>query len=379
MHRTQEPQLRLFVFHHAGGSHLAYRDWPARFPAGWQVHLPDAPGRGPRDERPALRDTDALVDHHLHTLGDTLTGSFAFFGHSLGAVVAYELTRRLVDEGRTPPRWLGISARAPLPALPRPNPRPRRTANPPNATGTTGTAHPPYTPDAADAADAADGPDAADAADGPDAASTTAATDTAVTINATGATYEAGTTYAMGATCAAGTAFRAGSEQMRDTQGAASTGAVQGSEGMDGVAGVRAAVGPAGGGRHLLSDGELRRELAAMGGTPPAVLDHPQLWELFAPVIRADLRINETWRPRPAAAPLPVPLSVFGGRHDQVAPPHLLGGWAQTCEPFLGIRLFEGGHFYFQDRLSEVTRHIQEDVRRALLHSHTPSPCAVTS
>ncbi|MFD7796373.1 thioesterase II family protein [Streptomyces sp. NPDC059759] len=356
MHRTQEPQLRLFVFHHAGGSHLAYRDWPARFPAGWQVHLPDAPGRGPRDERPALRDTDALVDHYLHTLGDTLTGPFAFFGHSLGAVVAYELTRRLVDEGRTPPRWLGISARDPLPALPRQNPRPRRTANPPNATGTTGTAHPPYTPDAADAPDAADGPDAA---------STTAATDAAVTINATGATH------------GAGTAFGAGSEQMRDTQGAASTGAVQGAEGMDGVAGVRAAVGPARGGRHLLSDGELRRELAAMGGTPPAVLDHPQLWELFAPVIRADLRINETWRPRPAAAPLPVPLSVFGGRHDQVAPPHLLGGWAQTCEPFLGIRLFEGGHFYFQDRLSEVTRHIQEDVRRALLHF--PSPCAVTS
>ncbi|MFI5998267.1 thioesterase II family protein [Streptomyces sp. NPDC051362] len=374
MHRTQEPRLRLFVFHHAGGSHLAYRDWPARFPAGWQVHLPDAPGRGPRDERPALHDADALVDHYLHTLGDTLTGPFAFFGHSLGAVVAYELTRRLVDEGHTPPRWLGLSARDPLPALPHPNPRPHRTANPPNATatgtGTTGAAHPPYTPDAA---------------------STSAAAGTAVTINAAGTAFGAGTTYAMGATYVAGTtyatgatgtAFGAGAEPMRDPQGAASAGTVQGSEGavgMDGVAGVRDAVGPAGGGRHLLSDGELRRELAAMGGTPPAVLDHPQLWELFAPVIRADLRINETWRPRPAAAPLPVPLSVFGGRHDQVAPPHLLGGWAQTCEPFLGIRLFEGGHFYFQDRLPEVTRHIQEDVRRALLHSHTPSPCAVTS
>ncbi|MCX5134070.1 alpha/beta fold hydrolase [Streptomyces sp. NBC_00340] len=371
MHRTQEPRLRLFVFHHAGGSHLAYRDWPARFPAGWQVHLPDAPGRGPRDERPALHDTDALVDHYLHTLGDTLTGPFAFFGHSLGAVVAYELTRRLVDEGHTPPRWLGLSARDPLPALPHPNPRPHRTANPPNTTatgtgtgtgtGTTGTAHPPYTPDAA---------------------STTAAAGTAVTINAAGATYGAGTTYAMGATGATGTAFGAGAEPMRDPQGAASTGTVQGSEGavgMDGVAGVRDTVGPAGGGRHLLSDAELRRELTAMGGTPPAVLDHPQLWELFAPVIRADLRINETWRPRPAAVPLPVPLSVFGGRHDQVAPPHLLGGWAQTCEPFLGIRLFEGGHFYFQDRLPEVTQHIQEDVRRALLHSPTPSACAVTS
>ncbi|MGW7609142.1 thioesterase II family protein [Streptomyces sp. NPDC054766] len=246
MQKAEEPNLRLFVFHHSGGSHLVYRDWPACFP-GWDVQIPDAPGRGPRDRRPALTHAGALFDHFLHELDSLLTGPYAFFGHSMGGMVAYELTRRLLDMGRTPPVWLGVSAR--------------------------GTLHPDGDP-------------------------------------------------------------------------------------------VR---------RHLLSDTQLRRELAAMDGTPSSVLDHDELWDLFAPTIRADLRMSETWRTEPLTAPLPVPLSVFGGTRDHVAPPHRLDGWADASEHFLGRHLFDGGHFYFQDRLPEVAGRIQDDVRRALLPARPPS------
>ncbi|MGN5376771.1 thioesterase II family protein [Streptomyces lasalocidi] len=126
--------------------------------------------------------------------------------------------------------------------------------------------------------------------------------------------------------------------------------------------------------RHLLSDAELRRELAAMGGTPSTLLDDEELWDMFAPVIRADLRMSETWRTKPLTAPLPVPLSVFGGTRDQVAPPHRLDGWEAASEHFLGWHLFDGDHFYFRDRLQEVTGRIQDDVRRALLLAREPSP-----
>lgn len=246
MRKAEEPQVRLFVFHHSGGSHLMYRDWPSGFPADWDVQVPDAPGRGPRDERPALGDTGALLDYFLHELDSRLTGRFALFGHSMGGLVAYELTRRLIDLGR-PPVWLGVSAR--------------------------GTLHPDGDPTR----------------------------------------------------------------------------------------------------RHLLSDAELRRELAAMGGTPSTVLDHQELWDLFAPTIRADLRISETWRTEPLTAPLPVPLSVFGGTGDRVAPRHRLEGWEAASEHFLGLHQFDGGHFYFQDRLPEVAGRIRDDVHRALLLAGAPA------
>lgn len=128
--------------------------------------------------------------------------------------------------------------------------------------------------------------------------------------------------------------------------------------------------------RHLLSDAELRRELAAMGGTAPSVLDHQELWDLFAPTIRADLRISETWRTEPLTSPLPVPLSVFGGTQDHIAPPHRLDGWATASTRFMGLHLFEGGHFYFQDRLPEVSERIRNDVRLALLLARAPSGVA---
>ncbi|SEC32042.1 thioesterase II family protein [Streptomyces sp. TLI_105] len=108
--------MRLFVFHHAGGSHLMYRDLAAHFPGDWEVHTPDAPGRL-MDGRVPLERMDTLVDHFLTELGTGLSGRFALFGHSMGAALGYALTRRLLDEGRTPPVWLGVSARiAPLPA-----------------------------------------------------------------------------------------------------------------------------------------------------------------------------------------------------------------------------------------------------------------------
>ncbi|MEV3994007.1 alpha/beta fold hydrolase [Streptomyces sp. NPDC049837] len=233
-------ELRLFVFHHAGGSHLPYRDWRGRFPAGWDVRTVDAPGRGLKGNRPPIGDAEGLVEHFLGELGGELGGRYALFGHSMGGLVAYELTRRLLAEGRTPPVWLGLSARG--------TPRP-------------------------------------------------------------------------------------GGEGTR---------------------------------RHLLPDDLLRRELAAMGGTPAAVLEEPELWEIFAPAIRGDLRLVETWRPAPDPAPLPVPLSVFGGTRDAVAPPERLEGWAERAEHFLGLHLFEGGHFYFLPDPAELTGRITEDVRRAL-------------
>ncbi|MFE7853227.1 thioesterase II family protein [Streptomyces sp. NPDC057403] len=112
--------LRLFVFPHAGGWSLMFHDWPERFPSDWRVRALDAPGHGTLLGSAPLTGADALVAHFLDRLMPEITDErtpYAFFGHSMGSLVAYELTRRILAEGLTPPVWLGISAFA----LARPN------------------------------------------------------------------------------------------------------------------------------------------------------------------------------------------------------------------------------------------------------------------
>ncbi|MEU5979085.1 hypothetical protein [Streptomyces sp. NPDC047315] len=38
-------ELRMFAFHHVGGSHLTYREWPDPSPADRRARVADAPGR----------------------------------------------------------------------------------------------------------------------------------------------------------------------------------------------------------------------------------------------------------------------------------------------------------------------------------------------
>ncbi|MFP2924076.1 thioesterase II family protein [Pyxidicoccus sp. 3LG] len=106
--------MRLFCFPHSGGSVGEYVRWADVLPnvEVWGVQLP---GRGARAEEAPLTRLRELVD----TLVDAVDfgTSFAFFGHSLGALVAFETARRLRSLGRPTPRWLFLSA-APAPQLP---------------------------------------------------------------------------------------------------------------------------------------------------------------------------------------------------------------------------------------------------------------------
>ncbi|MFD9793779.1 thioesterase domain-containing protein [Streptomyces sp. NPDC059070] len=104
------PAVRLFLFHHAGGSHLLYRGWAQHFPPDWELCLLEAPGRGHLQALPLIDDCDRLADCFHTALAPLLDRPFGFFGHSMGALIAYQLTRRLLHHGHPSPTWLGVSA-----------------------------------------------------------------------------------------------------------------------------------------------------------------------------------------------------------------------------------------------------------------------------
>jgi medium-chain acyl-[acyl-carrier-protein] hydrolase len=105
-------KIRLFCFPYAGGGATLYRPWVEALPPEIEVVAVQLPGRENRlGETPFLEIEpllDALVPAILPHLNEK---PFAFFGYSLGALVSYELVRRLQSEARILPRHLFVAAR----------------------------------------------------------------------------------------------------------------------------------------------------------------------------------------------------------------------------------------------------------------------------
>lgn len=247
---VDDPAVRLFLFHHAGGSHLLYRGWTRHFPADWDICLLDAPGRGNAQGLPLIGDCADLVAFFDDTLTPLLNGPFAFFGHSVGARVAYALARRLADTSRELPLWLGVSAfRAPQPDA----------VNPPLS-------------------------------------------------------------------------------------------------------------------RSLGSDAALRDWLRATGGAPDRLLSDDSLWTAFAPVLRNDLGLADSWDHETPAKPLPVPLTLFTGSDDTVVARGQLDAWPRLTDNFFGMQTYSGAHFYLNEHREELTGHITRTVRTLLRPRPTHTP-----
>ncbi|MEU9478113.1 thioesterase domain-containing protein [Streptomyces sp. NPDC048191] len=105
---------RLFCFHHAGGSASAFTVLRNTVAAHVEVLPVQLPGRENRlrDTRPgSMAELVADLDEHLDP---HLTGPYAFYGHSMGALVAHDLIARRQARGALPPvRFIAGAARAP--------------------------------------------------------------------------------------------------------------------------------------------------------------------------------------------------------------------------------------------------------------------------
>lgn len=113
-HRSANAQMRLFCFPYAGGGSTVYSRWCREFPDEIEVCAVELPGRRTRLREPALRRADVLVRAVADGLAPYLDLPFAFFGHSMGAIVAFELERHLRRLGQPGPRALFLSG-APAP------------------------------------------------------------------------------------------------------------------------------------------------------------------------------------------------------------------------------------------------------------------------
>jgi medium-chain acyl-[acyl-carrier-protein] hydrolase len=92
-------EVQLWCIPSAGGSASAYAHWRRGLDRRIRVIALELPGRGRRLRESPLKDIDSAVRDALSFVRPRLTRLFAFFGHSLGAIIAAECCRRLEEEG----------------------------------------------------------------------------------------------------------------------------------------------------------------------------------------------------------------------------------------------------------------------------------------
>ncbi|KRR25688.1 thioesterase [Bradyrhizobium lablabi] len=88
---------------------MIYARWRRLLPSWIDVQPVEWPGRGARMDEPPVTDPRVLASQLARELGAQLDAPYALFGHSLGAVIAFELAHSLIDRGAPAPAMLFAS------------------------------------------------------------------------------------------------------------------------------------------------------------------------------------------------------------------------------------------------------------------------------
>ncbi len=107
--RNPQARLRLFCFPYAGGNSFIFRPWLNSLPSEVELGAIELPGHGSRMTEPLLTRMTELVEAIASDLLPHLDQPFAFFGHSMGAWVCFELARWLRTNHQPCPVHLFVS------------------------------------------------------------------------------------------------------------------------------------------------------------------------------------------------------------------------------------------------------------------------------
>jgi surfactin synthase thioesterase subunit len=111
--RAPAAGARLFCLPHAGGTASFFRPLAAALSGRVQVLGVQYPGRQGRLVEPALTSLAELADRIVVALEPWLDQPFALFGHSMGALLGFEVALRLERAGQAPGRLFASAHHAP--------------------------------------------------------------------------------------------------------------------------------------------------------------------------------------------------------------------------------------------------------------------------
>jgi pyochelin biosynthetic protein PchC len=110
-HQASDSAVRLVCFPHAGGSASFFFPVSTALSPSVEVLAVQYPGRQDRRTEPNIDSVPALADAILPAVRPLADRPLAFFGHSMGALLAYEVALRLEQDGAPPLTRLYVSGR----------------------------------------------------------------------------------------------------------------------------------------------------------------------------------------------------------------------------------------------------------------------------
>ncbi|MDP7034005.1 MAG: alpha/beta fold hydrolase [Planctomycetota bacterium] len=103
--------LRLLGIPYAGGGSAVFQDWHDAFDSRIEFGAVLLPGRERRWKEPARKSVRSLANSLATALEPSLSVPLALYGHSMGALIAFELARELGRRGFSQPVHVFLGAR----------------------------------------------------------------------------------------------------------------------------------------------------------------------------------------------------------------------------------------------------------------------------
>lgn len=104
-----------------------------------------------------------------------------------------------------------------------------------------------------------------------------------------------------------------------------------------------------------LPDLEFKEKVLQLGGTPKEFFEHPELMELFLPLIKNDFRLSEFEREEKWDTPLNCSFTIGVGKNEDLYPEQIVG-WKDFTSQSCSIHFFDGDHFFIHNNVLPITR-----------------------
>jgi len=105
-------RLRLIILPHSGGGARTFSQWPAKLPEDIEVLAVQLPGREERFRETPFSRMEPLIEALTLALASCLDAPYVLFGHSLGALIAFELARAISAQKLNGPAQIIVSGHA---------------------------------------------------------------------------------------------------------------------------------------------------------------------------------------------------------------------------------------------------------------------------